>query len=231
MNYLKLSLRSLLLFVVLICKLSDLHAQVLVNEEPRHRPVFQNDQIRILNVLVPPGDTTQYHIHHTPSVFIFFTSTATGSQLQGASALTSKSTAGNILFEDLAPPHIRVHRVWNEDKDTLHVMDVELLSKDTGFIQKPMNMQDLKLEIDAPWVRAYRLTLLKGNDFILSSEKRSFIFVSFNATTMQTKQSGKTQYQTLKQGSFFVIKRRRSLSLKNTSDHTVQFVLLELPAQ
>ena len=92
-------------------------------------------------------------------------------------------------------------------------------------------MQDLKLEIDTPWIRAYRLTLLKGNNFILSSSKRSLILISLNAATMQTKQSGKTENQTLKAGSFFVIKRKDLFSLKNTSDNTVQFVLLEQPVQ
>jgi len=215
----------------LICKLNGLQSQVLVHEEPLHRPVFQNNEIRILNVLIPPGDTSQYHIHHTPSLFIFFTSTITGSQLQGKPALPGKSTAGHILFENLAPPQTRVHRVWNDDKDTFHVMDIELLFTETEFVQKPLTLNDLKLEADTTWIRAYRLTLSKGKDFMLRDRKHPFILISLNDSKIQTKQNGNTQYQTLKPGSFIDIKRSQSFSIKNTNDNTVQFVLLEMPVQ
>src|SRR5689334_94619 len=102
-----------LLFLTLLFKLFSVQSQLLVHEEPRHKPIFQNDKIRILNVQLPPGDTTQYHLHHTPSVFLFFTSSTVGSQLQGAAPSTGHYTGGAILFENLAAPHQRVHRVWN----------------------------------------------------------------------------------------------------------------------
>ena len=36
--------------------------QVPVREEPRHHLVFENDQIRILDVFLAPYDTTQFHV-------------------------------------------------------------------------------------------------------------------------------------------------------------------------
>jgi hypothetical protein len=231
MNDLKSSLCSLVFFVVLLFNVGNIQAQVLVHEEPRHKPVFQNNQIRILNVLLPPGDTTQYHIHHTPSVFIFFTATTISSQLQGSIASTSKSIPGNVIFENLASPNLRVHRVWNIDKDTLHVIDVELLSKDTGFVQKPMVIPELKLTIDTPWVRAYRFTLSNKNDFTIRNKKRSLILVSLTTALVQTKEGGKAQNQALEPGSFFEIKGQHSFSLKNSSDTAAEFVLLEVPGE
>jgi hypothetical protein len=228
MKQLKSGLRCVLCFLVLLLEFSKLQAQVLVHKEPRHRPVFQNNQVRILNVLLPPGDTTQYHIHHTPSVFIFFTSTTTGSQLQGAAASTSTSAAGRIIFENLAAPHLRIHRVWNMDKDSFHVMYVELLSKDSGFVQQPLTLPDLQLAIDTAWVRVYRLTLSAGNDFILRDKKRSLILVALDTALVQTKHNGKTQDQTLEPGSFFEIKGRRSFSLKNRGGDAAHFALLEV---
>ncbi len=229
MNDLKLSLRSTLLLLFLLSKLSNSEAQVLVHEEPRHHPVFQNDEIRILNVLLPPGDTTQYHIHHTPSVFILFTSTVTGSQLKGGAASNGQSTAGSMLFENLSAPHLRVHRVWNMDKDTFHVMDIELLTKDTGFVQKPLAITDLALEIDTPWVRVYRLPLSKEKDFMLNNNKRSLILISLNSARVQTKQYGELRGQTLHPGSFFEIKRRQSFSIKNKDSDVIGFAILEIP--
>ena len=228
MHNLNSGIRCLFVLIALFFRPGQPQAQVLVHEEPRHPPVFQNDKIRILNALLPPGDTTQYHVHHTPSLFIFFTSTTTGSQLQGAAASTSTSAAGRIIFENLAAPHLRIHRVWNMDKDSFHVMDVELLSKDSGFVQQPLTLPDLQLAIDTAWVRVYRLTLSAGNDFILRDKKRSLILVALDTALVQTKHNGKTQDQTLEPGSFFEIKGRRSFSLKNRGGDAAHFALLEV---
>ena len=229
MNHLLLNYRIFLLLLALTFKISFLQAQVPVHEEPRHHLVFQNTEVRMLNVLIPPGDTSQYHIHTTPSVFIFFTITTTGSQLQGKTASSGRSAAGNILFENLASPNIRVHRVWNADKDTFHVMDIELLFKDTGFLQQPLSLPDLKLEIDTAWIRAYRLSLSKGSEFILKDKAQAFILVSLNNAAMQTEQSGKSQRQTIQPATFFDVKRRHSFSIKNMTNDTAEFFLLELP--
>lgn len=229
MTYFKLSFRNSLLILVLTGSLNILQAQILVHEEPRHRPVFQNKEIRILNVRVAPGDTSLYHMHTTPSFFIRLTNTITGSQVQGEARKAGKSQSGEIRFENLAPPNNRVHRVWNADKDTFHVMDVELLMKKSAFDQKPLTLPNLKLEIDTNWVRAYRLNLLKGINFKTRNKQQSLVLVSLNASTFEITQNGKTGLQTLKPGSFFVIKRRQSFSMKNTIENTSQFVLLELP--
>ena len=224
-------MRSKLLIIVLLLKLSDLSGQVPVHQEPRHHPVFQNEAIRILNVLLPPGDTSEYHVHTTPSLFIRLSGTVTGSQLQGGKAASGKSVAGTLLFENLAPPHIRTHRVWNADADTFHVMDVELLFKDSGFAQSPLISTGLTLEIDTPWVRAYRLNLLNGTDFLPENRNKPFMLISFDAASVQIKQNGNTKTLALKAGSFIEIKSKRSFSLKNVSGKTVQFVLLEFPVQ
>jgi hypothetical protein len=229
MRHIKLCFQTLLFILVLTSSLTILQAQILVHEEPRHRPVFQNNDIRILNVRVAPGDTSLYHMHNTPSFFIRLTNTITGSQVQGEAKKAGKSQSGEIRFENLAPPNNRVHRVWNADKDTFHVMDVELLMKKAVFDQKPLALPNLKLEIDTTWVRAYRLNLLNEIEFKTKIKKQSLVLVSLNASTVEIGQNGNRKLQTLKPGSFFVIKRKQSFSMKNSLENTSQFVVLELP--
>lgn len=138
-------------------------AQVLVHEEPIHAPKFQNDQIRILNVKLAPGDTTQYHIHHTPSIFIYFTGTAVVSQLQGGIPITSTSTACNTFYKNLSAPHLRIHRVWNIDQNPLLVMDIEILSQNEVTIQKQLRNPGLQVVVDTADARVYRLSLSEKN--------------------------------------------------------------------
>ena len=228
---LPLAMRSVLPLIVLFFSAGQLPAQVLVHEEPRHRPVFQNDKIRILDVLVPPGDTTQYHIHHTPSLFLYFTTTTTFSQLRNGPTLRGRGISGRFIFENLAAPNERVHRVWNVDTGSLHVMDIELLSKITGFEQDALSLKQFRLEIDTPWVRVYRLTLEAGNDFAIPGSRHSLLLVNMDSATAEFLQNGRSQLRVLQPGSFFEIRPRESFALKNTGRNTAHFALLELPGQ
>jgi hypothetical protein len=223
--------RRILFILVLMFHYDCAKAQVLVHEEPRHRPVFQGQGVRILNVVLPPGDTTQYHIHQTPSVFIFLSNTEMGSQLKGEKATTGMNIDGRILYENLAPPHVRIHRVWNMDKDTMHVMDIELLFKDTGFIFAPLNLPGLELEIDNNYVRTYRGTLNTDQEFSPGKHERSLILVSlsdFNAMVMQNR---KTLRRIMHAGDFMTIIKDDSFSLANNGNNSSQFVLIEFPVQ
>ena len=205
------------------------NAQVPVSKEPRHKPVFENEKVRLLNVFLPPGDTTQYHLHNTPSLFLFFTSTTTGSQLQGSAPTVGRSTGGTILFENLAPPHVRVHRVWSLDTSTFHVMDIELLSKDSGFTDKPLNLPHLQTAVDTPWVRAYKLVLERKELFQLSKHKYPLVLVALGTGSIQLQHNGTTQIQTLQEGTFFWIPAGQKFELRNIENTTAHLALIEIP--
>ena len=66
-------MKKYLLLILILCSNILIKAQVQVRNEPRHHNVFENEFVRILDVYLPPNDTTQYHIHNTPSVFIVLT--------------------------------------------------------------------------------------------------------------------------------------------------------------
>lgn len=220
-------MRHIFLILLFFC-VGKLPAQVLVHKEPRHRPVFENNKIRILDVLLPVGDTTQYHIHHTPSLFIYFSNTSTGSQLQGHQPSSGRSVEGTLRFENLAEPNVRIHRVWNIDTIALHVMDIELLYKDSSFVQKPLSIPDLQLAIDTPWVRVYKITVNTGKSFKLKDTPRSLVLVSFDSARLQLRQS---KLHTVQPGSFSWINAGEVFELKNIGEQSARFVLLELPGK
>ena len=41
-----------------------------VYQEPMHRLVYHNPMVRVLDVRIPAGDTTAYHVHAAPMVGI-----------------------------------------------------------------------------------------------------------------------------------------------------------------
>jgi hypothetical protein len=102
-------------------------AQVPVSEEPRHKPVLQNKYIRLLDVWMQPGDTSLYHIHAIPSLFLQLSTTTIGTQIMGQQWVKEKFTPGKAWYRSFVNDTL-VHRVTNLDKTALHVTDIEILS-------------------------------------------------------------------------------------------------------
>ena len=118
---------------------------------------------------LPPNDTTQYHIHATPSVFISFTKTATGTQLMGKNPVRNISAAGVPSYDSLVTP--RIHRVWNDDTAWFHVMDVELVSGKPYSNEPVLQNSSMQLLFDEPLVRGYKVQLATNENLHLPASK------------------------------------------------------------
>jgi hypothetical protein len=130
-------------------------AQVQVRNEPRHHNVLENKYFRVLDVNIPPHDTTLQHIHSTPSVILMFSNTVTATQLKGQDWVKSTSVAGSTFYRDFSKDTV-IHRVSNWDTAPYHVTDIELLSAyDRKSARKPLPFTVL---FNAEKAFAYRLT-------------------------------------------------------------------------
>ena len=131
--------------------------QIQVSQEPRHHKLLDNGWVRVLDVHIPPHDTTIIHKHSTPSVFVVLTQTKTGSEVMVEPGRTSFAS-GNIWFEGFYD-RPRIHRVWNEDTAEFHVMDIELLHTPAGPISDVDSLPFCKSLFDAKPVHAFKMTL------------------------------------------------------------------------
>src|SRR6186997_2084863 len=80
-----------------------LTAQVQVSNEPRHKKVFENNYIRLLDVWLQPGDTSLFHIHSTPSVFLYFSGNTIGTQEKDGDWVKEKTVAGKTWYRSFSP--------------------------------------------------------------------------------------------------------------------------------
>lgn len=113
-------------------------AQVQVSMEPRHKKVLENKYIRLLDVWLQPGDTTQFHIHSTPSVFLHFSNTIIASQVKEQDWVTEQAVPGKSWYRSFSPDSV-IHRVCNIGTVPFHVIDIEILSSyDTSAAKKPL---------------------------------------------------------------------------------------------
>lgn len=150
-------------------------AQVQVSEEPMHHKVFDNGWVRVLDVHIPAGDTSQWHKHSTPSVFLILSDTKTGTEAK----LEPKAppfTDGRIWFEGFYDTP-RIHRVWNKDDHEFHVIDMELPHKPYGVIDQPLKDSAFRLLFDERPVRGYRMTLAAGATLHKGARKAQMIVI------------------------------------------------------
>ena len=116
-----------LLLAILFLHTAVVTAQVQVRKEPRHKNVLENKYLRLLDVWMQPRDTSMFHIHSTPSLFLHFTNTAVCVQIKGKAWTKNKNTAGNASYTSFVNDTL-IHRVSNCDTVPFHVTDIEILS-------------------------------------------------------------------------------------------------------
>jgi hypothetical protein len=215
--------RFLLLLLLLPALRITAQEAIPVRNEPFHKNVFENEYLRVLDVRIAPGDTTQFHKHETPSVFISLHPVKTGSQviIEDGSA-TALSADRSITFEGFYKSP-RIHRVWNADTSVFHVMDIEILAKGNKNIGAPITTEGFQQLFDAQPVRAYRVTLNR-HQTIEIKRNTAVLIVGLNDSDSVT--VNKKSF--IKEGDFLFIPPSEKIKLVNKEDQGYSFALLEL---
>jgi len=219
-------MRKYILLMATLCGIIVVTAQVPVRDEPRHHNVFENEYLRILDVHLGPGDTTLYHLHNTPSVFIVFTNTNVGSQLIGKQPQKGANVTGDVSYDSLTTA--RTHRVWNEDKSWFHVMDVELTStkqkKDVPVFQIP----SLKLLFNKQEVNGYSIELKASASLQIPASASGYLLISKTESRFEFEISNNIQNRMMKPSHYIWIEAGNNFSIKRIGNQPANFVLLQL---
>lgn len=212
------------ILTLILCWSFVLMAQVQVSKEPRHKNAVENKYIRLLDVNIQPGDTSLFHIHSTPSVFLHFTTTVVCSQIKEKEWVTATNTQGNAWYRSFVNDTL-VHRVSNCDTVPFHVTDVELLSP-----YKPAKkLQPLTFTVlfENEKVFAYRLTAAAFNKQIINGRGPMIAqLVAGNEVKLHNKK-GKGLL-TLKAGKYLYIKPGTAFYFSAMADAAINMVLIEI---
>jgi quercetin dioxygenase-like cupin family protein len=97
-----------------------------VEQEPHHHLVFANQYVRVLEVIVKPGETTLFHKHSLDNVAVILTGTALRNQVPGQEWTERPTKDGSVGFAaGTAKPY--VHRISNAGSAVFHVLDIQIL--------------------------------------------------------------------------------------------------------
>jgi len=162
---------------------AELEAQRTVHilQEPRHRTVHDDGDVRLLDVQINPGDTTLLHTHDSPIMYTFISS-GTGSSNGRVSSITSYleepfthavNNQGPGLFRILALAH------FGDGEAELEA------SRPDGITLDP--------QLENPWFRSFRFELEPGQETQIHRHRHSVLVAQVTeGTTHVTREDGIT---------------------------------------
>lgn len=137
-----------------------------VYEEPRHRVLRGNSSMHILDLRIPPGDTTLFHTHDSPIFYITIQDSSIRAQQLGEEWQVRPLRnlhAGAVRLNEAYLEEPVTHRVNNIGTDTVRSI---LILNERGTIKHPdFNVRESlpgMPEIDGTWFAQSRIILEGG---------------------------------------------------------------------
>lgn len=143
-----------------------------VFEEPRHHLIVDTPTLRILDIQIPPGDTTLFHMHNSAMIYVPISSSRTRSQNLGED-WPAPSAAPAAAPAPAAPPRPgRINGGANYvEKPTTHRVNnigttlfrlIGIANMTPGDATSPAAASPAKPEMENRWYRVERLVIAPG---------------------------------------------------------------------
>ena len=134
-----------------------------VYEEPNHHVVFKNQFVRVLDVHIPPGKATGFHIHANPLTGVTIHDEPSWEEVMGRDRNPKqKPEVAGEVFDNWTRKRPYTHRVGNVGKSEIHYVATEWLSA-SGVTSEPLrDSATRKMVKEGQYVRVYRITLAPG---------------------------------------------------------------------
>jgi uncharacterized cupin superfamily protein len=220
-----------------------------VYEEPRHRQVFQSGTTRVLELIVLPGDTSLFHRHTDPIVYVNLSSGALRTQELGKEWSQpggrggARGTAAGVPPQATPPapatpaPLVRVtsttsyaqtpvtHRITNTGTGTVHALVVVNQTAGTDATTPNDAGFDGMPELTNSWFRVYRFTLPPGQAGTHNHKMPTFLAQTSDGTAVA---QGKRLWALNDVGAWAFFDAGTAHEIRNTYTEPVEFVEVEV---
>lgn len=143
-----------------------------VFEEPRHHLIVDTPTLRILDIQIPPGDTTLFHMHNSAMIYVPISSSRTRNQNLGEEwpAPSAAAPAAPAPAAPTRPGRINgganyvekptTHRVNNIGTTLFRLIGIANMTP--GDATSPAAASPAKPEMENRWYRVERLVIAPG---------------------------------------------------------------------
>ena len=137
-------------------------AAIPVFAEPHHHLEFESQFVRVLDVVIRPGDTTQFHVHADRHAGVVIGGARTWGQIFGGQGSEYAANAIGTISDNLSDAIPLTHRVANIDTVDFHLVMGQFLA--ASGIASPVIAPDRTMQLDRETARGrvYRITLAPG---------------------------------------------------------------------
>lgn len=177
-----------------------------------------------MDVWIQPGDTSLYHRHALPSIFVFLTQSEIGTQILGEGKVPLSTVVGQTWFAGYENGP-QVHRAWTTGVTPLHAIDIELLQskkKSNASTTEKLEHPYLRLIGEHAPVRMYNLELAPYQQARIEPNGSPFVLICWEGNQLSVQSVRETK---LSQGTYQWWDGSKSISLNNRSSefHKVYF--------
>lgn len=198
-----------------------------VREEPKHVPVLINKYIRVIDAEIEDGDSSLFHVHETPSAFIFLTDVVYDNQVLNTPWQKVTSKKGYSWYASYETGGI-THRVVAPKNNRIHAYDIELLTK-YSIVENP-NWKPMPFDTTFTSNRCigYKIQLTKEKPMIQFSGRNPIIAILVNGEEVTINQPDTKIQIGIKEEEFGYIRPRFGCTIKLKTGEFAELVLFEI---
>ena len=160
-----------------------------ISGEPRHRPKFENEFVRVLDVTVPAGDATLWHVHRKDNVVVTLSGASLRLEKVGAPTVEVQWKTGDVNFGKAT----YVHRAINIGTTPFRNLTIELLKSPAESPQMSSLKETTARQpiFENERVRVYRVALEPGQSTPLHTHSLPGLAVSIFTSEIEVTTEGK----------------------------------------
>jgi quercetin dioxygenase-like cupin family protein len=202
---------------------SIVQSPVPVASEPRHHLKFENEYVRVFDVVVPPGDATLFHTHANDYLFVSIGDANLKAEIMG-------NQPGTLILKDGEVRYTKAtitHRIANLTKEPFRNITIEVL-KSPGSQAGLTEIAGHTLVLENDRVRVERLILEPGQSTNMHEHSLSGLGVAVSGAKVMIESPGqKPQTVDFKPGEFRWHDGKIAHSLKNVGKTRFEAVDIE----
>jgi quercetin dioxygenase-like cupin family protein len=199
-----------------------------VTKAPFHLFTFQDDNMSLENVTLPPGFSTGYHSHDQDLFFVITAGAKIKNQVLGKEPAERELKLGDVGFAYYTKTP-GVHQVINLERDNaMRLLAVGIVYPEPGRYTVSTRPAKYEVVLDNDRVRAWRLKLNPGEStpVIQQLAPGGRIVVTGGAVT--EKRPGKPDQPMVLKNHDFMLMSVEERGIENHGNSAVEFVELEL---
>lgn len=194
---------------------SDPVRVVNIVDEPRHRTVHRDGQIRLLDVQINPGDTTLPHTHDAAILYTFISN--------GAGPLFGRVSSIVSYVEEQY-----THRVSNEGPGLFRIIALTSYGEamPENHEDRPDGL-DIEPQLENPWFRSYRIELAVGESTVLQTHQNPSVVIQVSDGKVHVSRADGITAELAAMGDWTWRHPGSAYQISNAGEQTVSVVINE----